>query len=206
MSVPYWPETLPQVPVPGGWSGSPMLARSTFEPDVGEPIGRPRMTGAVWSWSGRLPPLTLAQRATLKSFVETDLAQGTARFVWRCPLDGLAYWWKFPPQSGYSVGSITPALVGAGIELLQLPVVPWFAPYVYASSSKPPAFVADYDGGVYGVGADPTAAAALEDVAGTYLVARTTGSGTTEAEETLTAGDITSAQPAGTLKIVGWAV
>lgn len=199
MSVPFWPETLPGPST--GLDLSPQDVRAMFETEVGEPIGRPRTTGAPfiaemqWKLIGN-------QIATFEAFYASNLGQGSQRFAMREVISGALRMWRFmtPYKRQFPVKHV--ARVQA--TLMLLPGIPWFAPYVRAGLATVPDFVADYAGEVYGIDGLRKTAADLPDIAGTFLVRRVTTTKTTLGQEVLTAGDITEAQPSGTLSIVGY--
>lgn len=202
MSIPYWPTSLPQSPATG-LEYSPADVRATFEADVGEPISRPRTTGAPFilepQWT-----LTDGQIATFEAFYATDLGQGSQRFAMRDVVTGDLRMWRF--LETYRRQFLVKRVARVQAKLMLLPGVPWFAPYAPTGFATVPAFVADYDNDIYGIDGLRKTAADLPDIEGTYLVKRITTTAITEAQETLTAGDITEAQPAGTLSIVGYPV
>lgn len=200
MSTPYWPKTLP-VSYGVDLERTVVDVRAEFEVDVGEPISRPRTTGAPYMANPKWY-MTDVQVQAFEQFYETTLAQGSRKFIMRDILRDTVRWWKFtgPARAPYSSRNF--AVVSANV--LIFPHVPWFGSYVRNGESVVPSFVADYENDVYGIEGVRKTAADLPTIEGTYYVVRVTTSGTTEGEETLTAGDITEAQPAGTLRIVGY--
>lgn len=202
-SIPYWPTTLPQSPI-SAFEGGPVDYRDVFQPDRGGPITRPRGTGAISRYS--VPFIfTLAQLATFETWHTTTLGQGSARFIMRTKPQNDVRWWKFAAaDSAYKIQYPGPEVVRVSMQLVRYPHTPWFAQYVMSDSSWSPAWVADYDNGIYGIGADKVAASELTTIAGTYYVVRNTTSGTTEGEEVLAAGDIPATAPAGTRSIIGY--
>lgn len=199
--IAYWPETLPQAPA-NGFTFAPLDVQATFQPAVGPPISRPRTTGAPMEGQAGFT-LINDQIQTFETFYGDTLAQGTVRFVLRDSVGdtGLRYWRFIGVYTRrFSLKNI--ATVQA--KILMLPGVPWFAPYGREGLSVVPSFVADYDEGVYGIDGVKGPASDLPSIAGTFLVRRITTASVTTGQETLTAGDITEAQPSGTLSIVGW--
>lgn len=200
MTIPYWPETLPQSPQTG-LDLSPQDVRATFTPAIGEPVSRPRTTGAPfiadaeWVFSGD-------QIGTFEAFYANDLGQGSQRFAMRDPISDELRMWRFIDTYRRQFPVKWVARVQA--KIMRLPGAPWFAPYGRAGLSTVPAFVADYGSGFYGIDGAKATAADMPGISGTYLVRRTTTTTISEGQETLVAGDITAAQPAGTVKIVGY--
>lgn len=200
MTPKFWPTTLPQGPA-NGISIGPEDVRAQFEPEFGPSITRPRVSVAVVAHDAQFT-FEDAEIATFESFFANDLAQGTARFVWRDPVDGTPYWWRF--AGPYSKRHPITRVATVSASLLRLPNIVWFTDYVRTGNSRSPAWVADYENGVYGIGTEKVPASDLPSISGTYFVVRVTSGGTTEGEETLVAGDITEAQPVGTDRIVGY--
>jgi len=197
---PFWPEMLP-VSYAVDLERTPMDVRARFEPDVGEPLYRPRMTGAIVQMSPSWF-LTQAQIATFEAFYETDLAQGTKRFVVRDTLTDTPQYWKFstPPRTRHRTRNS--AILTA--DILVLPSTLWFSDYVKQGFSTVPAWVADYENDVYGIDGVKVAASELPTIEGTYLVRRVTTTTDSTQQETLTAGDITETAPADTTLIIGY--
>lgn len=202
MTIPYWPETLPVGPATG-LDFSPVDVRATFEADIGEPISRPRSTGAPFM-ANMTFTLQGAQIATFEAFYATTLGQGAQRFAMREVISGDLRMWRF--MGGYSRRFPIKTVAIVQAQLMMLPGVPWFAPYARAGLSTVPYFVADYANGVYGIDGLRVTAADMPTVGGTYLVRRTTTATITEGQEVLNPGDITEAQPAGTTSIVGYSL
>jgi len=200
MAVQFWPTSLPQS-VQMGFSAQAGDARHVFESDVGEPISRPRTTGAIEAYEAAIT-LTGDDIAAFSTFFHTDLSQGTQRFIFRDPDDGAVRWWKFaaPPRRQVPISRVAQI----SMSLLKLPGTPWFADYVPAGVSRVPYFVADYANAAYGIDGETVAASALPTIAGTYLVERTTATAVTSAIETLVATDIPATAPGTTTKILGF--
>ena len=202
-AIQYWPfDDAYQLPS----AVSAVDFRAAFQPEAGGPIARPRGTGAIAN-----VPLSFlvseAQQATFEAWFKDDIALGSTRFIYRFKPGGVVRWFIFASgESPYQLDFDRYPHNRLTMNLVRLPQIPWFASYVPANSSRAPAWVADYDGGVYGVGADKIAASALPLIAGSYYVTRITTSGTTSGNETLIAGDITEAQPVGTNTIIGFEI
>jgi hypothetical protein len=200
MTIPYWPVSLPQSPAVNA-EFAPEDVRTTFRADLGEPISRPRTTGAPFILEGEFTFVD-AQIAAFEAFYADDLGQGAQRFIWRDPIGGGLRYWRFLPvyRRRFPVKNIAKVQV----QMMMLPGVPWFAPYGLEGLSTVPSFVADYDNEVYGIAGVRKTAADLPGIEGTYDVARTVSGTTTTTEETLTAGDIPSTAPLNTTLIVGY--
>ncbi|MGR3495150.1 hypothetical protein [Citreimonas sp.] len=202
MSVPFWPDSLP-VSYVVDFEQTPQDSRAMFDVEVGEPISRPRTTGVIQ----RINPtwrLTGAQAETFRTFYERTTGQGALKFIMRDALRDAPQWWKF--AAPYRMIHLTKQRARVSAEILVMPHVPWFADYVRQGRSTVPAFVADYEGGVYGIDGTRTTVSQLPTIAGTYLVSRTVSGVTTTQEETLVAGDITETAPLNTTLIVGFEV
>lgn len=204
MAVPYWPESLPQMPERDMSDGIEDV-RQTFQPDIGSGISRPKATAARRFLSLEFI-LASNQIADFTSFYEDTLTQGTKRFIWRDPIDGLPYWWRFPVGQGeaFKRRFMLKTLASISLRLARETASVWFASYIPDNVSRAPYFVADYDNAVYGIDGETVPASDLPSIAGTYWVERYTTTGITQAEETLVAGDIPASAPAGTTKIVGF--
>lgn len=205
--TPFWPLELRQCAMRQGQQGTRVGYRHAFEPERGEPIMRPRGTGSLERFALSLPPMSPAQFDVFDAWFQSDLGQGSARFIWRHPITRSVRWFKMVPGArGYDMVPWASGRVLVGFEVLVLPGTPWFADYVPAGVSRVPYFVADYGEGVYGIDGSPVPASDLPGIAGTYLVERTTTTAVTSAVETLVATDIPATAPAGTTKIIGFAI
>jgi hypothetical protein len=87
MSVPAWPATLPQNMLAQGYKGALPNNQLRQPMDVGPAKVRCRGTVAVTPVSGRIL-VTPTELATLITFYETTLLDGTLRFSWVQPEDG----------------------------------------------------------------------------------------------------------------------
>jgi len=87
MSIPSWPETLPQNILAQGYKGGLPNNLLRQQMDIGPAKVRRRGTVAVEPVTGNIL-VTPAQLATLKTFYETTLLDGTLRFSWVQPEDG----------------------------------------------------------------------------------------------------------------------
>ena len=206
MSVAYWPTTLPQIPQARTFSGGPQDPRASFQPMHGAPIERPAVTGMTHLITAVFRQLSWVQLSRFETFVETDLAQGTAKFIWRHPVSSEPRWWRIARAGGrlYQVDHMENGRVNVSLGLYLMPSAPWFADYIPKGVSRVPYFVADYDNAIYGIDGAKVANTDLPTIAGTYLVERTTTTAVTFETETLVATDIPSSAPAGTTKIIGF--
>lgn len=200
MTIPYWPDTLPGPLL--GLDLSPVDVKATFEADVGEPISRPRTTGAPFiaqaSWIFQDAGIT-----AFDTFYATTLAQGSVRFAMRSPHDDVVRMWRF--LEGYRRTFPLKTIASVQAKLMMLPGVPWFAPYVPTDASTVPAFVADYENAIYGIDGVRVAASALPAIEGTFDVTRTVlGAPTTVEDDVITAGEIPATAPVNTTLIVGF--
>lgn len=208
-AIHYWPENLPSE-ISIGFSGHPQEATVSFQPDIGPSIDRRVTTGTAQVCNIHLPRLALEQFDTFEAWFTDDLKSGVEKFTWREPLSRKVWEWKFMASGGapYQWAAISKSLVGVSFTLMRLPAAPWFASYVRDGTSKPPAFVADYDAGVYGIDGAKVPASSLPSVAGTYDLYTVNGLDveTFAAAEVLTAGDIPEAQPVDVKRYVGFSV
>ena len=163
MSEQYWRTGVPRCPLPYSVSGGPDDVRASFEPDVGAPIERPRMTGAVERYQMMLPSMLSGPYAVFADWFATDLLQGSRPFVWRHPLTDAVKMARFAPGETFSV-SKRGRWRDVSMQALFLPGVPWFAPYVLAGSILPPVFVADFAAAIYGADSDRLVRAPIADL------------------------------------------
>lgn len=200
MTVPYWPTTLPQS-YATELTKQIVDTKPMFEADNGDVISRPRGTGVLRTASPTWY-MDATQEVTFDDFYVTTLGQGSKRFAYRDVIRDAVQWWKF--TSAPRVLHRTKDFATVTAEVLIYPNVPWFGTYVPDGLSAVPAFVADYDNDIFGIDGVKVSAPDIETVDGEYIVVRTTTTATTEAVETLTAGDITQTAPVGTSLIVGF--
>lgn len=99
MSTPVWPASLPQVLEIQGFSEKlpNVVMRTAME--TGPAKRRRRFTAAPTPVKGSLT-LTVAQRATLKTFFDSDLQGGALSFDWTHPVTGVTATYAFvsPPE------------------------------------------------------------------------------------------------------------
>ncbi|MCU0909794.1 MAG: hypothetical protein MUE98_00175 [Rhodobacteraceae bacterium] len=167
---------------------------------------RRRITGTPRIYQAVFQNLSNVQRTLFDGFFDEDLAGGTLAFAWRDPIDGDLALWRIrgDGDTPYSMTSKGAALHDLSLTLLRLPGVPWWAPYGLAGDNRAPYVVADYQGGVYGVAGQRTAAAAVALVAGTFDLFTTDGATTAELAHVVAAGDIPATAPGTVTKIVGF--
>ena len=205
MSLAYWPTSLPQKPLTS-YSGGFMDNRASFQGDIGAPMERPLTTGVPEVFDVSFRVLTREQYAIFKEWYKTDLNHGINRFIFRDPLTQEPVWFKIlkgsPPYQANASGE---QYVSLSAKMMLIPGKPWFADYIPACVCRAPYFVADYEGGVFGINGKTVAASALPSIAGTYWVQRTTTTAITEALEELEATDIPASAPGTTTKILGFA-
>jgi hypothetical protein len=85
--MPTWPVSLPQVPLAPGFSETVGEGRARFETETGQAKMRKRVTAVVDRFQVRFR-LTLAQRTTLRGFIDTDTEGGSLAFDLPHPVDG----------------------------------------------------------------------------------------------------------------------
>lgn len=203
MTYPSWPTDLPQSPLIG-YEAGPADVRAAFTPDVGEEILRPRTTGAIHEATASFI-LQGAEIASFETFFATTLKQGSLRFAMREPSTDDVRIWKVAGGQTYRKRYLLSDIVSIELQLIRLPAIPWFAPYVPASVSTVPAFVADYANDIYGIDGVKTAASAMPTIEGTFDVTRTVlGVPATVEDDVITAGEIPATAPTNTTLIVGF--
>ena len=205
MSVIHWPFHHPNQFYPTRDStGGPQDQTAAFQPDVGPPITRRRTTARVDAWSMAVQLETLEQYAEFEEWFDDTLQGGTLPFAWRHPVTGGVKRFQFAPAS-YAPSFGGGGWVRVAFSALILPGSVWFAPYVLPDTARPPDFVADYDGAVFGVGGVYGVASDLTGIAGTYRVweRRTDGTMTTALRDY--ASGVPTTAPSGVLSTVGFA-
>jgi len=196
-----WPLTKPFYPALDA-EGRDVQAVRRFEPDVGPPIERPSSLATLEAWSMTAHLKSRDDYATFMAWWRDDLARGTLPFVWRHPRSRAVGKWKFTgPPSHRQTGA---ERVQVSFDCLLLPGSVWFADYVPQPYARIPAWVADYDGGVYGVGDARGVVGDLAAVSGTYEVWQKNSDGTHEFKSVTYAANIPATAPAGVDWLVGF--
>lgn len=102
--MPVWPSSLPVKAIAGTHVMRHKANAVQFDPDVGEPIRRPRYQGSSTTETFDLI-LTNAQRQTLDDFWRFDCAQGTLTF-YAALIDGALRSWWFDSQQPPTASNI----------------------------------------------------------------------------------------------------
>jgi hypothetical protein len=196
---PSWPAGMPLYPMREAFSGGPLDTRARFQTELGVPITRPRTSSDAETYDATFKNLKLAQIATFRAFVNTDLARGTRSFVWRDPVMGDVALWRILGNGErlFDVLARGADLHNLTLKLMRLPGTPWWAPYVRPGATVVPQVVADWNAGTYGIGGAKVVASALTAVAGTFNVysVSSTDVETYTAGVVITPGDIPATAP-----------
>jgi len=80
MSIPVWPETLPQSPLIQGYTSTPVSSRLEFETEVGSPIVRNRANATPDNIREQYV-FSTAQKNTFQTFWRNELKRGTVIFL-----------------------------------------------------------------------------------------------------------------------------
>ncbi len=198
-----WPLTDPLYPALDA-EGADMFAPRSFAPDVGPPIVRRAATSTVESFTLSANLRSRDDLATLLAWWRDDLQQGMQPFVWRHPRTRSPA--KFRFTSSIKHVQTGKERVRASFDVLRLPGELWFASYIPAAGVTLPLWVADYAGGVYGVGDARGVVGDLAALSGTYLVWTKRSDGTQAFGSATYAGDIPSTAPTGVSWLVGFAL
>jgi len=99
LSYAYFPNTIPNAPAIGGFSGSPKLSMAEFEVEDGPPIVGRRGSSHVEVYDVTFPPYTRAQLARFRDFHKTTLVEGSLPFYWNHPEDKKDYLFVFADPS-----------------------------------------------------------------------------------------------------------
>lgn len=203
MTVSWLPEISP-LALTVGARGGPEDAITTFDPDVGPPIARLRTTGVAERYAVRFTPVTLVQLQAFRAWYAATARFGALSFVFRHPLTGDVVSARFADP--YTVSRVSADRFELEVELLILPATPWFAPYVRDGVAEIPAFVADYDANVFGIGDAVAAASDMPGISGTYDLYTTSDADeeTFQNDHVVNLGDISATKPLGIKRYVGF--
>jgi len=151
--IPVFPPGLCYRPIRGTTSGGPQDVRLAFEPEAGVPIERPRLTAAPEMFDVTLPPMTLTDFETFRSWFRNDLANGSLAFAWRHPLTLEPGMWRFARggDTPYRAQAVAKRKVQVAFRAMSQPGTPWWAAYVPADTVDVPSLVLDFAGQVYGL-------------------------------------------------------
>jgi len=116
MSLPTWPSDVPYRSLPDGWGAKPYRTPLETDMDGGNVRVRRRPGDGLGTMSWKVE-LTAAQMASFRSFVETTLRFGTARFSMPVTLDGSTYETRTVQIVGGSLQYSTP---GGGVAAVQM--------------------------------------------------------------------------------------
>lgn len=202
-----WPLARPLWPLVTS-TGGPIDARVSFQPEVGPPITRRRFTARIEEWQMAVVIESRADLAVFEQWFDDETEAGALPFVWRHPVRRDVTRWKFTGEdSPYEKAFLSTDIVRVSFAAIMLPGIPWFAAYVPEYTVRLPAFVADYDAGVFGIGGETVPASEMPGIAGTFDVWTTDDQGVTVVAEgaTVTAGDVPASAPGGVDRIVGFA-
>jgi len=113
-----WPAGIPQVAAWGGFAEAPQEDLLVFEPEVGEPLTRPRTTGEIRQIDARMPPMTAAQYVIFNDWFRVELTRGSLRFLWRHPVTGALGRFKFLAKPSWTDNAPYYVL---SVKVMQLP-------------------------------------------------------------------------------------
>lgn len=102
-------------------TGGPKDDRASFQPSVGSPIERPRVTGRTEVWSIKTCPYTVTELNTFEAWFDSDCAQGAASFVWTRPITGQFTLWRImKAQPAYSIAPVTWSLYSLTFQAMKM--------------------------------------------------------------------------------------
>ena len=200
--IQHWPLADPFYPLLNSTS-SHLDQSASFQPDVGVPITRRRITGRIEGWNMSLILRDFARLEAFKTWFSDDLQGGTLPFVWRHPITKEVARFRFTPAT-YDTSYLGAGVSRISFNALILPGRVWFAPYMRPNTARPPDWVADYAGDVFGVDGRRGVAADLEPLAGVFLVWQRNTAGTNVFREVTYSSDIPLIAPAGVSWLVGY--
>ena len=124
--MPTWPAGFLPGPDRNGWEGEPFETRSVFDPEIGAPLTRPRVTAETWAFRGLFPSADVAEREAFEAFWH-EIGRGAEAFLWRDPTDQVWRAWKFGASSPVRMVQVAAARWDFTLSVLRLPSTPWWA-------------------------------------------------------------------------------
>lgn len=117
--VDAWPETLPQCFILG-YNETPGDGLIETQPDIGPPISRRRSSAFTRALSGQMR-MTRAQIATLRTFIDTTILDGSLPFEFEDPTAGGTLLVKFGKGNLPSWQQVAAGVYQVNINLTVLP-------------------------------------------------------------------------------------
>lgn len=97
-----WPAAMPRRPVWDGFSDKPQARLAVFEPDIGEPLTRPRTTVASHIFDVTFPKVGAAEKIAFDDWFDNELQGGSLRFLWVNPVTNKIGRYKFIGEPSWS--------------------------------------------------------------------------------------------------------
>lgn len=162
--IPVWPQGFMQTPKKNTWTGSPLESRAVFQPEVGPPIYRARMTAEPWSFRGTFPLADEAERTAFWEFWAA-IKCGTKEFLWRDPLAGDVRRWKFAGSEPVRQTDVTGLRSDIAISVIRLPGTPWWAALMPPGPLVAPRAAYDFGRGLFHDGLNQLGRASAVNIA-----------------------------------------
>lgn len=93
---------MPRRPVWDGFSDKPQARLAVFEPEIGEPLTRPRTTGAIHVLDVTFPKVGAAEKIAFDDWFDNELQGGSLRFLWVNPVTNKIGRYKFMGEPSWS--------------------------------------------------------------------------------------------------------
>lgn len=150
--MPVWPAGFLPTPSAENWEGAPYDSRAAFQPELGPPLFRSRVTAEAWTFTGTFPAADQAERAAFMAFW-AEIQQGALPFLWRDPEDQAVRKWIFADGEPVRTSRVSDTNWDFHLKLIRLPSTPWWAGLIPADRTIAPVAAYDFQRGLYHTGA-----------------------------------------------------
>lgn len=208
--MPVWPAGFLPAPKRDAWEGVPFDSRAAFEPEVGPPMFRARVTAEAWQFSGVFPTVDLTERDAFFAFWG-EIKAGSLPFLWRdSAYGGAIRKWLFAKDNAYRIAQVAHGFWDIRVAMIRLASTPWWASLIPADRLVAPVAAYDMVRGLYhdgtaqiGASAAISGAPGIIRAHGTRDVRLLTGAGvaTVLLSQNMTAGWWPGSPPVGLASI-----
>ena len=144
-----WPAGFLQSPNRRSWETTPFDTRASFDPEVGPPMFRPRVTAEAWAARATFPMVDETEYAAFMAFWEA-CGRGAKPFLWRDPDGGgAARKWMFGATDPLRISKVTATRRDIILSLIRLPSTPWWAALSPPDRLVSPLAAYDFRRGLY---------------------------------------------------------
>lgn len=150
-----WPADFLPAPDAEGWEGMPFDSRAIFNPEVGPPMFRRRVTAEAWQFAGRFPAADQDEQAAFWEFW-AEIDEGAKPFLWRDPKDERVRKWMFAADEPVRTSDISDTHCDFSLRLVRLPSTPWWAALMPPGDLVAPRAAYDFVRGLYHNGTGQT--------------------------------------------------